>query len=188
MNGRRIPVTTWYLETRHREDLRPAKVPAIPPQILRAEIPVPELNRFLYTYVGGQWHWRDRLPWTHAQWLKWLDRPQLQTWVLYVRGTPAGYIELEAQESGDVEIAYFGVAPPFLGQHLGGHLLSVGIERAWEMGARRVWVHTCSLDHPAALANYRARGMTVYREETEEKGVAAAPPGPWLGATGPSLP
>ena len=179
---RRISVTTWYLETRSREHLRASKLPVIPAQIVRAEIPLPELNRFLYTCVGGPWHWRDRLPWTHAQWLKWLDRPQLQTWILYVSGTPAGYVELEAQEGGDVEIAYFGVAPPFLGQQLGSHLLSVGIDRAWDMGARRVWVHTCSLDHPAALANYRARGMTVYREATEEKEVAPNPPGPWPGA------
>lgn len=180
--SRRIPVTTWYLETRQRTALRPAPVPPEPPQILRAEVPSPELNRFLYTYVGSGWHWTDRLSWTWTQWQRWLDRPQVQTWVMNVRGTPAGYVELEAQDGGDVEIAYFGVAAPFLGRGLGGHLLSVGIARAWDMGARRVWVHTCSLDHPAALANYRARGMVVYREETVDKDVPETPTGPWPGA------
>lgn len=180
--SRRIPVTTWYLETRNRGELRRAPMPPGAPVILRADLPLPELNRFLYTYVGGRWHWVDRLSWSYGQWQQWLDRPQVQTWVLYLRGTPAGYVELEAQDGGDVEIAYFGVAAPFLGRGLGGYLLSDGIERAWDMGAKRVWVHTCSLDHPAALANYRARGMSVYREETADKEVADTPPGPWPGA------
>lgn len=180
--ARVLPVTTWYLEMRARAQLRPAVVPQPEPLILRAEEPSPALSRFLYTSVGGAWHWRDRLPWTWAQWRDWLDRPEVQTWVLYVRGTPAGYIELEHQPGNDVEIAYFGVAPAFIGRKLGGHLLGVGIARAWDMGAHRVWVHTCSLDHPAALANYRARGLTVYREETVMKEVALTPPGPWPGA------
>lgn len=184
MSSRRHAVTTWHLEMRKRAKLQAARAPAELPQILRAEIPVPELNRFLYTYVGSAWHWRDRLPWTLAQWQHWLDRPVVQTWVMYLRGTPAGYVELEKQADDAVEIAYFGVAAPFLGRGLGGHLLSCGIERAWDMGAARVWVHTCSLDHPAALANYRARGMVVFREETEDKELADTLPEPWPGAAG----
>lgn len=182
-----IPVTTWYLEMRAPEALRRAAAPPPAPLILRAEIPSPALNRFLYTSVGGAWHWVDRLPWTWDRWMQWLDRPAHQTWVMYVAGTPAGYFELEKQ-GGDVEIAYFGIAPGFIGRKLGGYLLGVTIEKAWAMGARRVWVHTCSLDHPAALSNYRARGMTVYREETQMKEVAAAAPGPWPGAEGPASP
>ncbi|HUS23928.1 MAG TPA: GNAT family N-acetyltransferase [Candidatus Binatia bacterium] len=180
---RLVPVTTWYLEMHERAALRPAAAPRVPATIVRAEIPSPALSRFLYTSVGGDWHWRDRLPWTWAQWQQWLDRPQLQTWVLQVRGTPAGYVELEAQSGGDVEIAYFGIAPPFFGQGLGGHLLGEGIARAWDLGARRVWVHTCSLDHPAALSNYRSRGMALYREETQLRPVPARSAGPWPGAT-----
>src|SRR5437868_6911715 len=132
------PVTTWYLEQRSRAELKPARVPEPAPQIVRAEIPSPALNRFLYTSVGGDWHWKDRLPWTWERWMQWLDRPEVQTWVMYVSGTPAGYVELEKQE-GDVELAYFGVAPQFVGRKLGGHLLTVGLARAWDMDAQRVW-------------------------------------------------
>lgn len=178
-------VTTWYLQSLSPQELRPARLPTPAPQIMRAEIASPALNRFLYSAVGGDWHWTDRLSWNHARWLQYLDRPQVQTWVLYVRGTPAGYIELEAQDGGDVEIAYFGLMREFIGQGLGGHLLSVGIERAWAMSGttptRRVWVHTCSLDGAQALANYQARGLRIYRTESVEKDVPETP-GPWPGA------
>ncbi|MGQ0619446.1 MAG: GNAT family N-acetyltransferase [Panacagrimonas sp.] len=175
-------VTTWYLEMRERSQLRCAPVPAPSPRIEQACIALPELNRFLYTAVGGPWFWRDRLVWSQAQWMHWLDRPELQTWVMVEQGTPAGYVELEKQPGDDVEIAYFGLIPRFIGKGFGGHLLSVGIERAWDMGARRVWVHTCTLDGPAALANYQARGMRLYFEETVERPDPGPPDGPWPGA------
>jgi GNAT superfamily N-acetyltransferase len=148
----------------------------------RAEIPSPELSRFLYTAVGGSWYWTMRLDWDYARWLAHLERPTVQTLVLYVSGTPAGYVELEVQPADNVEVAYFGLLPRFIGQGLGGYLLSVGVERAWAQGARRVWVHTCSLDGPNALANYRARGFQVYDEQVEQVELAAEPPGPWPGA------
>lgn len=172
------PVARWYLEMTSPAQLQRSPVPDPAPAIVRAEIPSPALNRFLYTSVGGGWHWVDRLPWSWAQWMKWLDRSELQTWVMYVSGTPAGYFELELQPEDQVEIAYFGVAPDFIGRRLGGHLLTVALQQAWAMGARRVWVHTCTLDHPAALKNYQARGMTVFKQETELKAVGTAP-GPW---------
>jgi GNAT superfamily N-acetyltransferase len=178
-----VAVTRWYLEMRSPAQLKPSPVPDTAPAIVRAEHPSPALNRFLYTSVGGDWHWTDRLPWTWDQWMGWLDRPQLQTWVMSVAGTPAGYFELERQPDDQVEIAYFGVAPPFIGRRLGGHLLTVALQQAWAMGAKRVWVHTCTLDHAAALANYKSRGMTVYREETETKALGETP-GPWPGARG----
>ena len=179
-----VAVTRWYLEMTSPAQLRPGRVPDDLPAIVRAEAPSPALNRFLYTSVGGAWHWTDRLPWTWERWMQWLDRPQLQTWVMYVAGTPAGYFELEKQPDDQVEIAYFGIAPDFIGRRLGGHLLTVTLEKAWAMGAKRVWVHTCTLDHAAALANYKARGMTVFKEETEMK-VLGATPGPWPGANAP---
>lgn len=179
-----IPVTTWYLELRDRTQLRPAAVPSPAPAIVRAEIPSPAFSRFLYTSIGGDWHWHDRLPWTWQRWMEWLHRPGGETWVLYVSGTPAGYVELDRQ-GGDVEIAYFGIARPFIGRRLGGYLLTFAIGRGWDMGAQRVWVHTCSLDHPAALANYQARGMTVYKEETIVREVPDESPGPWPAAHAP---
>src|SRR5918912_3870265 len=114
-------------------ELRRVGSPAADVRVERAVVPSPELSRFLYTAVGGQWYWIDRLGWDYARWQQWLDRPVLETWVLHVRGTPAGYVELEAQAEGNVEIAYFGLLPRFVGRGLGGHLLSVGIQRAWNM-------------------------------------------------------
>jgi GNAT superfamily N-acetyltransferase len=173
------------LEMTSPQDLRPARPPAVELEIRQARIPCPELSRFLYTAVGGEWFWIDRLSWTYGQWLAWLDRPELETWIGYVQGTPAGYFELERQPGGaaeNVELAYFGLIPQFIGRGLGGALLTAAVERAWAIGASRVWVHTCSLDGPASLANYQARGFRIFKTERLEKDFPAETPGPWPGA------
>jgi GNAT superfamily N-acetyltransferase len=177
-----VDVITYHLEMTDRNNFRPKRVGYDGLEIRQAQVPSPELSRFLYTAVGGDWYWIDRLNWTYRQWLKWVDRPEVQTWVACVSATPAGYFELEAQPQGNVEIVYFGLLPRFVGKGLGGHLLTVATERAWQMGASRVWVHTCSLDHPGALANYRARGFQVFREEKRARELPDNPPGPWPGA------
>ena len=165
-----------------RAQLRPAREPGVAYQLVRAEIPCPELNRFLYTAVGFDWYWYVRRTWDYAQWRAYLDRPELETWVAYVTGTPAGYFELEGQEGGNVELAYFGLLPPFIGKGLGAALLAEAIRRAWDMGARRVWVHTCDLDHPQALVNYQARGFQVFRTERNVEDLPDEPLEPWPGA------
>jgi RimJ/RimL family protein N-acetyltransferase len=176
-------VTVWHLEQRDPSQLHRAAEPTLPATLARAEIPLPELNRFLYTAVGGDWWWVDRLDWTYEQWRRWVDRPELATWVASVRGTPAGYAELERQNGGNVEIAYFGLVPAFIGKGLGGWLLSRVIERAWAIdGTTRVWVHTCSLDGPHALANYKARGMVQFATTTHVMDISGPSPGPWPGA------
>jgi len=164
-----------------RTQLRPAHGSA-QFDLVRAEIPCPELNRFLYTAVGAEWWWYDRLPWNRARWLEYLDRPELETWVAYVSGTPAGYFELERQDEGNVELVAFGLLPRFIGKGLGRPLLTAAISRAWDMGARRVWVHTCDLDHPRALANYQARGFEVFRVQTEVERLPDEVPEAWPGA------
>lgn len=178
------PVTTTFLEMLEPGWLRRAR-PTPDLRIERAEVPCPELNRFLYTAVGGPWYWTERLSWSYDRWLDYLDRVEHETWIGYLQGNPAGYIELEAQEDGNVEIAYFGLLPQFIGRGFGGHLLTQGIERAWEMGAKRVWVHTCTLDGPNALSNYLSRGLRIYREETEMEELPEPSPGPWPGWSGP---
>ena len=177
-----VEVTTYYLEMKSPDELCPSQSASSKPEILQAAIPAPELNRFLYTAVGAAWYWIDRLGWSYQDWLDWLQRPQLQTWVAYLGGNPAGYFELEAQPSGNVEIAYFGLLPQFIGQGLGGYLLTRAIELAWERNAARVRVNTCSLDHPKALANYRARGLHIYQVKTGPRDLPQIPPGPWPGA------
>lgn len=175
-------VTTYYLEMHDPRDLRPKRSPRGDVALVKVTPPSPQLNRFFYTAVGADWYWTDRLPWTYQKWSDYLSRDDLQTWMLTVGGIPAGYFELEKQPGEHVEIAYFGLLPQFVGAGLGGHLLTDAIERGWGMGARRVWVHTCTLDHPQALGNYQARGMKLYKEETKIEDVAARSPGPWPGA------
>lgn len=182
METRRTDVTTWYLEMLQPDELRPARAPQSAVDIVRAAIPSPELSRFLYTAVGGDWYWTLRLGWDYDTWLHYLDRPEVETWVAYADGTPAGYVELERQQEANVEIVYFGLLPRFIGRGIGGHLLTAGIRRGWALNARRVWVHTCSLDGPHALPNYRARGLRVYRESTEPRELPVKLPGPWPGA------
>jgi GNAT superfamily N-acetyltransferase len=177
-----VDVTTWLLEMLRPDELRPAPAPGPTVTVARAEIPSPELNRFLYTAVGGDWYWTDRLGWDYDRWLAYVDRPELETWVAYASGTPAGYAELETRPEGNVELIYFGLLPRFVGRGVGGYLLSVVVERAWALGARRVSLDTCSLDGPHALANYRARGFRVYGQRSGPRELPDQPPGPWPGA------
>jgi GNAT superfamily N-acetyltransferase len=175
-----IAVTTWYLETRDAAELRPAQAPATPLSVVEVQRPSPAFSRYLYTAVGGDWQWTDRLPWTEAEWRAYLDPARVRTWVLWQAGAPAGYVELQRQER-DIEIAYFGLMPDCLGRGWGGHLLTEGLRAAWAWGADRVWVHTCSLDGPAALANYEARGLRRYHQTVTEKRLAPAI-GHWPGS------
>ncbi|HXF61538.1 MAG TPA: GNAT family N-acetyltransferase [Caldilineaceae bacterium] len=178
-------VVIYHLEMTDPAALRPARRTPDDVDIRQVELPSPEFNRFLYTAVGGDWYWRDRLNWTYDRWMAYLDRPELETWVAYRRGTPAGYVELEAQPGGSVEIAYFGLLPQFIGHGIGGYLLTHAIRRGWDRGASRVWVHTCTLDHPSALANYQARGLRIFKEEEKWVLLPPEPPGPWPGAHRP---
>jgi GNAT superfamily N-acetyltransferase len=127
-----------------------------------------QFNRFLYQLVGEAWQWTDKLALTDEDWHTYVENPSLHTWVAYSQGAIAGYFELNFDPSGATEINYFGLAPQFIGQGLGGYLLSHAIALAWATAStKRVWVHTCSLDHPSALANYKARGMSLYKTEIE---------------------
>ena len=189
-------IITYYLEMTSAEQLRPARPPAQPFAVRRAELAFPALNRFFYTEVGRAYSWTNRMHWTDAQWLAWLERPGMQTWIGYVCETPAGYFELDeqrakrnSQEAGsslsqasasaqqmrsqkpstdvtaEVELAYFGLLPSFIGRGVGGALLTEAIRRAWALGPQRVWLHTCTLDHPAALPNYQKRGFRIYDQK-----------------------
>jgi GNAT superfamily N-acetyltransferase len=181
-----ITVTTWSLEQTSPDDLVPAAVPEGDVRIVRAEVPSPEFSRFLYTAVGGDIRWTDRLPLGYARWQEALERPGTETWVAYDRGTPAGYAELAAGDEGVVEIVYFGLIPAFRGRRIGGHLLSYATARAWDLAERwpgrtptkRVWLHTCSKDGEHAMANYLRRGFTLFDTRVEEESEVATP-GPW---------
>ncbi len=172
-------ITTYYLEMTDPGQLLPAKSPRTPFELRQAEIPLPELNRFLYAAVGPKYHWLDRRVWSYERWSAYLDRPEVETWIAYVRNTPAGYFELERQAGEQTEIVYFGLLEKFVGQGLGGAMLTAAVERAWRPPTRRVWVHTCTLDHPQALPNYQARGFRLYQEEVKPKDIQPLPTEPW---------
>ncbi|HKS00459.1 MAG TPA: GNAT family acetyltransferase, partial [Arthrobacter sp.] len=116
--------------------------------------------------------------------------------ILYGEGVPLGYVHLHpvpADGGTDVEIRYFGLAQRAIGRSLGGRLLEHGIQAAWSLSERfelppvtRLWVHTCTLDGPAALANYQARGFVVVAAENEEQVVADQPLGSWISTGGPA--
>ena len=174
-------VTTWYLEMRAVSQLRPARPPGVAHRVERVERPSAAFARFLYTAVGGGYQWTDRLPWSKARWDAHLQRGDVRLFTLQVDGAPAGYVELEQQAAGDVPLVYFGIVPEHFGRGLGGAFLTRSVQLAWQLPeVQRVWVHTCTLDAPSALGNYRARGFVVFDEKT--RAVELAPiPGPWPG-------
>jgi GNAT superfamily N-acetyltransferase len=190
-----VIVTTTSLRQLDPSDLVPAAPPPQPALIVRVEEPAPEFARFLYTAVGGDWHWTDRLSWNLAAWTEWLRRPGSELWAAWHGGAPAGYVELAASAPAKgtgthTEITYFGLLPRYIGRGLGGQLLTEGVRRAWTLHERCtelapvsvVWLHTCTLDGPHALRNYTARGFQAFRTVTEDEPVASVPPGPWPGA------
>lgn len=124
------------------------------------------INRYFYERVGADWNWRERLPWSDLDWRAHVEREQLSTWLAMHAGEQVGYVELEQQPEGNVQISYFGLLPDHYGKGLGGAMLSIALETAWSLpDTQRVWVHTCSDDHPAALANYEKRGFKCFRVE-----------------------
>jgi GNAT superfamily N-acetyltransferase len=162
-----VPVITTYLEMRSPAELRPKLCADKRFWIGEATVRQWQFNRFLYLTVGSPWAWNDKRDWTDEQWRQYAESEQLRTFGAYYDGSPAGYYELH-HEQEEVEIMYFGLLPAFVGRGLGGAMLSRAIEDAWGLAPRRVWVHTCTLDHPAALASYLARGMKIYRTETTQ--------------------
>ena len=126
-----------------------------------------EFNEFFYKQIGKKHRWIDRLEWTDEQWMKYINNPNVYTYILKDGEEMAGYFELiKEKNKKDTEIAYFGVLEDFHGKKYGGYLLSEAIKFSLTNGSERVWVHTCSLDHKNALRNYISRGMKVFKTET----------------------
>ena len=155
-------LVTTYLEMTSPVYFAPAYVNASDVEIVKMEMPDLGFYKFLYQSVGEEWAWRDRLQIPNAELRQVLSSPRTQVHVMYVSGSPGGYVELYQHDDSSVEIAYFGLRRDYMGRGLGKHLLSYGVARAWEMDAARVWLHTCNLDGPHALANYQKRGFRIY--------------------------
>ncbi|GAA0960542.1 GNAT family N-acetyltransferase [Actinocorallia libanotica] len=183
-----LPVTEWTMEMRDPGALRPAPLPAGELAFSLAGVPSADFNRAMYAAVGARVCWTDRFSWSYEDWAKWVDRPELGTWIALAEGTVAGYFELEAQPGGDTEIHLVGLVPAFVGRGFGGYLVEQCVRRAWQRGrlwgrglgpTERVWLRTSTLDHPNAKANYLRRGFAVAAEESGTKHVPDPRLAPW---------
>ena len=124
-----------------------------------------QINKFFYKNVGKNHHWVDRLVWTEKQWTDYASNEKVKTYVLKDKADFAGYFELILHQN-EIEIAYLGLLEEYQNKKLGSYLLSTAIKNSFLEKPKRVWVHTCSLDHKNALRNYLARGMKVFKKET----------------------
>jgi ribosomal protein S18 acetylase RimI-like enzyme len=164
-----VQATRTYLELNEPGQFRPAFGDFPGFVVGRVERPAPQLYRRCYRTVGEAYHWRDRWDWSDAEIRAHLRRPEITLHVANLNSALAGWYELRrVPEDGSVEIAYFGLAPDAIGRGLGKHLLSCAVRDAWALRPTRVWLHTCTFDHPHALENYQKRGFVVYRTERYE--------------------
>jgi len=167
---RRIETVVTYLEM----TAAPARPPRPPPrpdlEIRRARRPTVSFYRYLYAAVGEPWTWSVRRWLSDAELAAILDDPRVEVNVLWAGGVPAGYAELDRRAPPDIEVGYFGLMPEFIGQGLGAYLLDWAIHHAWRSRPRRLWLHTCDLDHPRALDFYQRAGFRIYhrRISTQE--------------------
>jgi GNAT superfamily N-acetyltransferase len=157
-----IEVTVTYLEMKARPGLPTPPAPSVKYRIDLVEKPSVPFYRYLYNTVGAPWLWHERRKVADAELAKILASPSLWLYVAYAGGEPAGYAELDAREPPDIQLAYFGIVPKFIGQKIGPTLLRAAVDAAWSRTPSRFWVHTCSLDHPKALRTYQRAGFATY--------------------------
>ena len=155
-----------YLEIKSLENLLEVRKPNTCLKIILVDKPDYQLNKFFYKEIGKKHNWIDRLSWSEKQWIEYLNDQHVKTYILKENDNLVGFFEqIFYQSEKDCEIAYFGVLEEYIGQRYGGYLLSEAIKMSFKKGSKRVWVHTCSLDHKHALKNYMARGMKVFKSE-----------------------
>ena len=160
-----IPVQRNFLELK---DLKNLKTNSINEKkyLVKKIKPDFQLNKFFYKQVGKKHRWIDRLSWSDGKWMNYISNKNLETYIISESDELAGFFELLYNpELKETEISYFGLLEEYIGKGIGGFALSVAIKKSFEKNIRRVWLHTCTLDHPNALKNYIARGMTVFKKE-----------------------
>ena len=160
-----IPVQRNFLELK---DLKNLKTNSINEKkyLVKKIKPDFQLNKFFYKQVGKKHRWIDRLSWSDGKWINYISNKNLETYIISESEELAGFFELLYNpELKETEISYFGLLEEYIGKGIGGYALSEAIRKSFERNIRRVWLHTCTLDHPNALKNYIARGMTVFKKE-----------------------
>lgn len=134
--------------------------------LVRAERPTISFYRYLYNTIGEDWFWWERRALSDAQLATEIHDSNVEIFILYIDGVPAGYAELDLRIKAEVELAYFGLIPEFIGRGLGRYLLGWAIDEAWQRKPERVWLHTCNFDHPKAIATYQKAGFVPYKQDT----------------------
>lgn len=163
--SRAVEIVRTYLELRTPQQLRPARTADSTVRFVQRPGISASHYRRLYRDVGARWHWHDRDDWSDEELSAYLARPNVRVWECLVADESAGYFELVRNDDGSVEIAYFGLTVGFTGRGIGKAMLTRAAEEAWALDASRVWLHTCTLDSPSALPNYKARGFQEFRKE-----------------------
>ena len=163
-----VTVNRNYLEIKSLDDLNESLVPQLECLVQKVDPEDFQINKFFYKNIGKKHQWTDRIVWSDKKWIEYSSNPKVETYILKVLNDFAGYFELILHpDLKEVEIAYLGLLELYHNKKLGSHLLSTAIRRSFEKeDIKRVWVHTCTLDHKNALDNYLARGMKIFRNET----------------------
>lgn len=161
----KLKTIVTYLEMRSKPQPRELTPPSTRLSITAALKPTVSFYRYLYNTVGGPWLWYERRQMRDEQLRAIIQHPQVEIYVLHVDGVPAGYTEIDRRQEPDIELAYFGIMPEFIGQRLGPFLLEWIIAKAWSYHPQRFWLHTCTLDHPKALAIYQQAGFVIFKQE-----------------------
>lgn len=175
VDGAFVETTVTYLEMTAPPQRRSTMAPVGKLAILRAEHPTVSFYRYLYNTIGEAWTWTDRRQLDDEALRAIIHAPLVEIYVLYVAGVPAGYVELDRRREDNVELAYFGMVPEFMGRGLGSYFLDWGIWAAWAHEPARVWVNTCTLDHPRALPLYQRAGFVAYKQQVEMVATLDAP-------------
>ena len=162
-----MKIDRYYLEINSIKNLNKVKSPEKNLVLEKVEPPNIELNKFFYKNVGKNHRWVDRLVWDNLKWISYLENKNVHTYILKLNNDLVGYFEIIQDFSlNNFEIAYFGILDDYIGKKFGGFLLSEAIKICFELKSKKVWVHTCSLDHKHALKNYLNRGMKIFKEES----------------------
>lgn len=155
-----------YLEMTAPPSAPPPPTPAGPLALICADPPTLSFYRYLYNTIGQPHLWWERRLISDEELSALVQGDNVDVFVFYVSGTPAGYFELAAHDGNEIDLAYFGLMPEFIGQGYGAYLLRVAIDEAWSRGPKRLTVNTCSLDHDNALPVYQKAGFEPYKRET----------------------
>jgi ribosomal protein S18 acetylase RimI-like enzyme len=125
-----------------------------------------QLNKFFYKQVGADHYWRDRLIWTDKEWSKYVSSLNFETWIMKNNEELVGFYEqVFHQSSNECELINLCILKEYRNKKLGSILLLHAIHRALKKKPKRMWVHTCSLDHKFALNNYKSKGFKIFKEE-----------------------